>query len=284
MTADEGREQQAADGDGRPAPGPDLLLAALADPRRRQLFDRLRRAGPMSAGALAEGEPVTRSAVSQHLRVLLDAGLVEVQRQGRERHYAVPEAALAPLAQWLGGATADRGVDPLAGELRKWQAEAPHIDHDVLALMMYFVQVGRYIQQSSEEAAATVGLRFSDVTLLGALRRLGPPYESTPTRLSQTFWVTLPGMIKRLARLEAMGLLHRLPDPDDGRGVLLRLTETGLATLREMLANRQPPEYYALLDLPAASRAALSATLRQLLDHIDRRHGQRRPPYVIRPS
>lgn len=278
-------ETDDARGAGAQAPDPalDRAFSALADPRRRQLFDRLRAEGPMAAGELAAGQPVTRGAVSQHLRVLLDAGLLDCRQQGRQRLYSARPAALSPLRGWLD--TPDEppaATDPLADELRKWQAQAPHIDHGVLALMMYALQLGRYIQASSEDSAAAVGLRFSDVTLLGALRRLGPPYESTPTRLSRTFWITLPGMIKRLARLEAMGLLHRVPDPDDARSVLLRLSERGLATLRELLAHRQPPEYDALLALPAAERERLAATLRRLLDDIDRRHGQRRAPYVIR--
>ncbi len=117
----------------------------------------------------------------------------------------------------------------------------------------------------------------SAVELLGA-----PPYQSSPTELSQTFWITLPGMIKRLTRLEHMGLLQRGPHPEDGRSVTLRLTDKGLSTLRDLLANHQPPEYDALLELPAAQREALARILASLLDRIDARHGQRRPPYIIR--
>ena len=53
----------------------DIALNALGDPTRRQLFDRLR-GGPCSVGALAEGMPISRPAVSQHLKILKAAGLV----------------------------------------------------------------------------------------------------------------------------------------------------------------------------------------------------------------
>ena len=56
-----------------------LSLAAIADPTRRQVFERLG-AGPLSVGEIAEGLPVSRPAVSQHLKVLKDAGLVERKR------------------------------------------------------------------------------------------------------------------------------------------------------------------------------------------------------------
>ncbi len=78
----------------------DQLLMALADPTRRQVLDRLR-AGPRSVGDIAAGMPVSRPAVSQHLKVLSDAGLVKVEAQGNRRIYAVDVQGLAPLRQWL---------------------------------------------------------------------------------------------------------------------------------------------------------------------------------------
>jgi DNA-binding transcriptional ArsR family regulator len=67
---------------------------ALGAPTRRQIFERLRE-GPRSVGELAEGLPVSRPAVSQHLRVLKQAGLVSDRRNGTRRLYRVePEALL----------------------------------------------------------------------------------------------------------------------------------------------------------------------------------------------
>ncbi len=76
------------------------VFAALADPTRRAIFERLC-AGPASVGQIAEGLPVSRPAVSQHLKALQDAGLAEARRDGTRRIYAARPAALAPLAVWL---------------------------------------------------------------------------------------------------------------------------------------------------------------------------------------
>ena len=73
---------------------------ALADPTRRRVFSRVA-AGPCSVTQIARGLPVSRPAVSQHLRVLLDAGLVDVDRQGRERFYRPRREGLADLRQEL---------------------------------------------------------------------------------------------------------------------------------------------------------------------------------------
>ena len=75
-------------------------FAALADPSRRRVFERLR-AGPLSVGALAEHMPVSRPAVSQHLKVLKEAGLVTDQAEGTRRVYSIDPQGLAALRSWL---------------------------------------------------------------------------------------------------------------------------------------------------------------------------------------
>jgi DNA-binding transcriptional ArsR family regulator len=68
----------------------DAALAALSDPTRREIVEALGR-GPTRAGDLAERFPISRPAVSKHLRVLREAGLVDAEEQGRERvYYLVP--------------------------------------------------------------------------------------------------------------------------------------------------------------------------------------------------
>jgi DNA-binding transcriptional ArsR family regulator len=75
-------------------------LQALADPTRRSVFERLRR-GPLAVGELAETLPVTRPAVSQHLKVLRNAGLVREARMGTRRIYSVEIGGLAELRRYL---------------------------------------------------------------------------------------------------------------------------------------------------------------------------------------
>ena len=75
-------------------------LTALADPTRRAIFESLA-GGPLSVGDLAEERPVSRPAVSQHLRVLKDAGLVFETRRGTRRIYAIEPVGLEALRAWL---------------------------------------------------------------------------------------------------------------------------------------------------------------------------------------
>ena len=75
-------------------------FAALADPTRRAVFERVAE-HPRSVGVLAAGLPVSRPAVSQHLKVLKDAGLVIDEAQGASRVYRIDPNGLGPLRRWL---------------------------------------------------------------------------------------------------------------------------------------------------------------------------------------
>ena len=75
-------------------------FAAIADPHRRLLLEELRR-GAQTVSILAEGLPISRPAVSQHLKALLDCGLVTVQQEGTRRFYAVNPKGFDRLNLWL---------------------------------------------------------------------------------------------------------------------------------------------------------------------------------------
>jgi DNA-binding transcriptional ArsR family regulator len=76
-------------------------LQCLSDPTRRRVFERLR-AGPQSVGVLAEGLPVSRPAVSQHLKALKKAGLVLDRAEGARRVYYIDPDGLGELRRWIG--------------------------------------------------------------------------------------------------------------------------------------------------------------------------------------
>jgi len=79
---------------------PTDAFMAIADPNRRYLLEELRR-GPKTVNELASGLPVSRPAVSQHLKVLLDAGLVKARSEGTKRIYAVSVDGFTKLNIWL---------------------------------------------------------------------------------------------------------------------------------------------------------------------------------------
>jgi len=100
----------------------DILFRALADPTRRALFERLCEQGEQTVGALTADAGVSQPAVSKHLAILRQAGLVIDRQQGRQAHYSARPAALAPLADWTDRMT------------RFWQARFDDLD-DLLGRM-----------------------------------------------------------------------------------------------------------------------------------------------------
>ena len=78
----------------------DVLFRTLADPTRRAIFERLCREGEQTVGVLTTGAGVSQPAVSKHLAVLKQAGLVRDRHQGRQTHYSAQLGALNPLIDW----------------------------------------------------------------------------------------------------------------------------------------------------------------------------------------
>jgi DNA-binding transcriptional ArsR family regulator len=100
------------------------VFAALADPVRRSLLDEMA-AGPARVVDLAAGRPISRPAVSKHLKVLADAGLVTATDHGRERHYTLTVAGLTPVQALLerlvlrAAPVTPQALDALATEVRR---------------------------------------------------------------------------------------------------------------------------------------------------------------------
>ncbi len=78
----------------------DTLFRTLADPTRRALFERLCREGEQTVGALTAVAGISQPAVSKHLGVLKQAGLVRDRHAGRQTHYSALPSALRPLTDW----------------------------------------------------------------------------------------------------------------------------------------------------------------------------------------
>ena len=98
-------------------------FSALSDPTRRRVLERLG-AGPLPVGEIARGLPVSRPAVSQHLKVLKDAGLVIDRAEGTRRVYAIDPRGLGAVRAWLDQFWTE-ALDAFAAEVERSQKEKP---------------------------------------------------------------------------------------------------------------------------------------------------------------
>jgi len=102
------------------------VFTALADPTRREMLQRLAEQGPGTATQLAAGLPISRQAVTKHLAVLSDAGLVTTQRAGKERRYVLAPEPLDDVAEWMAAIAAR--WDERLGALQHYLRTKPQRD------------------------------------------------------------------------------------------------------------------------------------------------------------
>jgi DNA-binding MarR family transcriptional regulator len=150
-----------------------------------------------------------------------------------------------------------------------WHAERPDLDVEPLHVLSRISRLARHLDRARRTAFASHGLEPWEFDVLSALRRQGPPYQLTPGALLRATLVTSGTMTNRIDRLADAGLVRRLPDPQDRRGVLVTLTGEGQQRADEALADLVLNEYDLLKGLAAADRRTLADLLRVLLAPLD---------------
>ena len=107
------------------------MAGAIADPVRRQILLKLR-AGPLPAGDIAGQFTITRPAISRHLRVLRESGLVRDETVGRQRVYTLDTSRLAELSEWIGQFASpwEQRLDALETEVYRTRRESRRRQHE----------------------------------------------------------------------------------------------------------------------------------------------------------
>ena len=150
-----------------------------------------------------------------------------------------------------------------------WRAERPDLDVEPLQVLSRVSRLARHLDRARRAAFAAHGLEIWEFDVLSALRRHGPPYQLTPGALLRATLVTSGTMTNRVDRLAEGGLVRREPDPQDRRGVLVTLTETGRARVDAALDDLVKNEHAMLTGLTPADRGTLADLLRILLVPLD---------------
>ncbi|MEV1006823.1 MarR family transcriptional regulator [Streptomyces sp. NPDC049881] len=150
-----------------------------------------------------------------------------------------------------------------------WRRERPDLDVEPLEVLSRVSRLARHLDRARRLAFAERDLEPWEFDVLTALRRAGSPYQLSPGQLLTQTLVTSGTMTNRIDRLAKKGLVERLPDPSDRRGVLVRLTEAGQRQADEALAGLLTQERALLGDLTAQQRRELATLLRVLTAPFD---------------
>lgn len=120
-------------------------------------------------------------------------------------------------------------LDQIDEKLEIWKREIPDLDLPTEGIVERIQILARYFNRSMDETLGELQMDQRAYWLLGHLRFFGPPYRRTPGQLAEGMHLSSGAMTNRLDRLEAAGLIRRLPDPSDRRGTLIEPTEAGNA-------------------------------------------------------
>jgi DNA-binding MarR family transcriptional regulator len=149
-----------------------------------------------------------------------------------------------------------------------WKRERPDVDVSAMQVLSRVSRLARHLDRARKQAFAAHDLETWEFDVLAALRRAGPPYDLSPGRLVAETLVTSGTMTNRVDRLVGRGLVERRPDPDDRRGVLVRLTATGRRTVDAALDELLVHEREILRALDTADATKLADALRILARNV----------------
>jgi len=148
----------------------------------------------------------------------------------------------------------------------RWRSEMSDSDLDVASIMMTLARLSRQVQENYQSDLRTLRTNYSEYAALHALVMTGPPYSMSPSKLNAFVGLSSGGITKTVDRLAADGLIERSPDPDDGRGVLVALTERGRAKAERIFEGGLGHYSTILSHLSLAERHQIASALELLLE------------------
>jgi DNA-binding MarR family transcriptional regulator len=146
-----------------------------------------------------------------------------------------------------------------------WLQDIPNLDLEVEGIVDRMNGLSRRFKRTLNETIAEHGLSVEEWDVLGALRRAGPPFRRSAGELAKISELSSGAMTNRLDRLEKAGLVKRLPDPNDRRGVLIELTKAGQKKWLETTGAGAAREALIASALSKREQQELNALLRRLM-------------------
>ena len=149
--------------------------------------------------------------------------------------------------------------------LAQWNRERPELDVAPMGLIGRIKRLSQHLARETEKTFATHGLTGASFDVLATLRRSGPPYSLSPGDLLATMMITSGTMTNRIDQLEKSGLVERTTNPNDGRSVIISLTDKGFAVIDAAVTAHVETQARLTSALSAKETAALNALLRKYL-------------------
>lgn len=157
-------------------------------------------------------------------------------------------------------------ADPVTAVIEQWRHERPDLDVTPLEVVARIMRLARLWDKEIKDFLAGHGLEPGEFDMLSTLRRSGRPYELTAGAFLKSSLVTTGAITQRVDRVQAKGLVARVPDANDRRSVRIRLTPEGLDLIDRLLPLHLANEARLLDALTPDDRAHLAALTSTLLE------------------
>jgi len=151
----------------------------------------------------------------------------------------------------------------------RYRDEMAEGDFDVATIMMTLARLSRQVQENYQNDLRTLRTNYSEYAALHALVMSGAPYAMSPSKLNDWVGLSSGGITKTVDRLETDGMIERSPDPNDGRGVLVTLTEKGRRKAERIFEAGLGHYSHLLADLDPEQRSSIARALELLIDAFD---------------
>jgi DNA-binding MarR family transcriptional regulator len=163
--------------------------------------------------------------------------------------------------------------DSIDEQLEVWGRELPTLDLETEGIVERIWKLQHYLDRAMRETLDVYELSYGEWRLMGHLRYAGPPYRGKPGKLASRLGLSSGAMTNRLDNMERRGLVRRLDDPDDRRGVIVELTEDGQRLWEESVGVQAQKESVIASALDDEERRRLNDLLRHLLRAFEDVHG-----------
>lgn len=250
------------------------LMGALADPTRKTIFNLLLEK-PLVVKVIAADLPISQSAVSQHLKVMKESGLVLEEKQGRSHLYAANPAALDWLS-WQFGLLRDdilrvdsaqdsvdhsSDYDVVDSVMDDWAQQWPELDVLSTGLMLRFCLIGRHLEWLLERLATHFNMTTSQILILSTLDRMAEG-ECSLKELARVSFTQLHTTEDHIKSIEECGYIARRQDA----GItLIKLTNTGKEILHQFYSAQRSQSNTPIYQMEADKQLKLTTLLRPLL-------------------
>ncbi|WP_245434111.1 MarR family winged helix-turn-helix transcriptional regulator [Pseudolabrys taiwanensis] len=165
-------------------------------------------------------------------------------------------------------------ADSIEGLLAEWRRERPDLDPSPFGIFGRIWRLSTSVLSDAEAWLTPLGLTFESFSVIVTLRRCGPPYELNPTALYRESLLSSGAITNRIDRVEALGLVKRLPDPNDRRGTIVRLTAKGRTLADRAIKLHFDALAEMLSGIDGRERDQLAGLLSALLKAVEARRAE----------